>query len=308
MNKKIPSYHAYLLNSAASMLVLLGGGLYPYSAVAQSSNAMFARGTSMDAFNRAGEALRRGLTKTQESEDLSKEVVVKAKSNHPRLAKKSLPNPLSQLTSYAPSTKKKQKESPSTSTNKLQSRAIKSSSPTSPKTPSKTSKKHTSNDSEIKRLRAELSQLKQDLAVAELEVSRLSDIVQSKSFSTLKGHPSNTRAMTPKVSSKTRHSNFVRPAHATITRSAPVVDMQVATISSTKAHLRLGPSTEHSRLMTLRKGSRLAVETRQGEWYRVFAPNGQRAWIHGSLVSFGNGSQTLNDGSAITTRGYNEKR
>lgn len=296
------------MSSAAGIVMLLGSSLYSYPAEAQSPDAVFARGTSMDAFNRAGEALRRGLLKPQASEASNKQVLIKTKASHPQSVKKSLPNPLSQLTSYAPQKKTTQKQKPSTNTNKSRKHNTTISSPAISKSVVKTKKGSTSNDSEIHRLRAEVSQLKQDLAVAELEVSRLSDIVQSKSFSTLSGRSANTRAMAPKATNTTRRTRLVRPTRAPSTEGTPVVDMQVATISSTKAHLRLGPSTDHSRLMTLRKGSRLAVETRQGEWYRVFAPNGQRAWIHSSLVSFGSGSQTLNDGSAVTTRGFNAKR
>jgi SH3-like domain-containing protein len=47
------------------------------------------------------------------------------------------------------------------------------------------------------------------------------------------------------------------------------------------------------------------VEVRQGEWYRVYAPNGQRAWIHSSLVRFGEGSASLNDGSSVRIKGFN---
>lgn len=308
MKKNSQAYYTYIMSSAASLLILLGSSLYLESAAAQSSDAVFVRGTSMDAFNRAGEALRRGLLKPQASDPSNKEVLIKTQASNPQPVKKSLPNPLSQLTSYAPQKKRTQKQKGSTNGNRSRKSTTTISSTATPKSALKIQKKHTSSAGEMQRLRAEISQLKQELAVAELEVSRLSDIVQSKSFSTLSSRPANTRAMTPKTTNKPRRLQPVRPAIARAAKSAPAVDMQVATISSAKAHLRLGPSTDHSRLMTLRKGSRLAVETRQGEWYRVFAPNGQRAWIHASLVSFGNGSQSLNDGSAVTTRGFNAKR
>jgi uncharacterized protein YgiM (DUF1202 family) len=71
-----------------------------------------------------------------------------------------------------------------------------------------------------------------------------------------------------------------------------------------KAELRLGPGKNHSALMTVAKGSRLAVEARQGEWLRVFAPNGQRAWILSKLVAFGAKSAQSNSTSAVRVRGY----
>jgi len=56
--------------------------------------------------------------------------------------------------------------------------------------------------------------------------------------------------------------------------------------------------------MTIPRGSRLAVEVRQGEWYRVFAPTGERAWIQSGLVRFGDGAASMNDGSSVKVRGY----
>jgi hypothetical protein len=46
------------------------------------------------------------------------------------------------------------------------------------------------------------------------------------------------------------------------------------------------------------------VEARQGEWYRVFAPNGERAWVAASLVTFGDGASSLNDGSSVRVKGF----
>jgi uncharacterized protein YgiM (DUF1202 family) len=63
--------------------------------------------------------------------------------------------------------------------------------------------------------------------------------------------------------------------------------MPIATIVADKAKLRAGPGSEHSEIMSVTKGTRLAVETKKGQWYRVMAPTGQRAWISGDVISFG---------------------
>ena len=51
-----------------------------------------------------------------------------------------------------------------------------------------------------------------------------------------------------------------------------------------KAFLRAGPGEEHSPLMEVQGGTRLTVEARVGEWYRVISPTGTRAFIRGDVV------------------------
>jgi hypothetical protein len=171
-------------------------------------------------------------------------------------------------------------------------------------------------EAEIRNLRRELTDTKSALAAAELEISRLSAIIQESSrarlsfgdsASAVSKAPKSVAPVAPPATKQllSAHSALKPPAPAV--SSAPTGDLQVATISVDKADLRLGPGRNHSALMSLRRGSRLAVEARQGEWYRVFAPNGQRAWIHSSLVRFGDGAARLNDGSSVKVRGYDSK-
>ncbi len=173
----------------------------------------------------------------------------------------------------------------------------------------------TENDLATQKLKRELADAKSALAAAELEISRLSSIIQGASRARLHlGETATTLGKTPqkmgnyalglKNASGTEMSE--QPQNSAPT-SDPSGDLQVATISVDKADLRLGPGRNHSALMSLRRGSRLAVEARQGEWYRVFAPNGQRAWIHSSLVRFGDGAASLNDNSSVKVRGYDSK-
>jgi uncharacterized protein YgiM (DUF1202 family) len=170
-------------------------------------------------------------------------------------------------------------------------------------------------DTEIQNLKRELSDAKSALAAAELEISRLSAIIQEASRARLSfGENPPTLAKVPQratgVAPITKHAALTAPSVQPPPSSAPSEpsgDLQVATIAVDKADLRLGPGRNHSALMSLRRGSRLAVEARQGEWYRVFAPNGQRAWIHSSLVRFGDGAASLNDGSSVKVRGYDSK-
>ncbi len=64
-------------------------------------------------------------------------------------------------------------------------------------------------------------------------------------------------------------------------------DMPLATVLADNAGLKTGPGMQYSTLMTVPQGTSLAVENRQGEWFRVITPLGARAWIHGSFVRLG---------------------
>jgi hypothetical protein len=163
-------------------------------------------------------------------------------------------------------------------------------------------------------LRKQLSEAKSALAAAELEISRLSSIIQESSRARLNigeptkfSRPSDIRPNEAKVKAAQVKTLTSAPESSLATGQDLNSDVQVATISVDKADLRLGPGRNHSALMSLRRGSRLAIEARQGEWYRVFAPNGQRAWIHSSLVRFGDGAASLNDGSSVKVGGYDSK-
>ncbi len=175
--------------------------------------------------------------------------------------------------------------------------------------------KLTTSELKVRELEQQLSEAKSQLSAAEVEINRLSSIVSGGSRARLatrtmesgatqsalsKGSElasSSQRAVNPLVQEPQRIVADVAPP-------APTQNLQVATVAVEKAELRLGPGKNHSALMTIPRGSRLAVEVRQGEWYRVFAPSGERAWIHSSLVRFGEGAASMNDGSSVKVRGY----
>lgn len=307
----------FFRNNSVMMTAVLAGAVTaatvaPGLTIAQTPELGHQRGSSRDAFARAGEALRRGLAKPQKIEKTVNISEASGNSvNSQRNIRKALPNPLAQLASYSPPKVKNTKAPKKEASQKASTlKKNKSSSKTVRPARTKNIRQATQNNTqsaEINRLKTELARTKEHLAIAELEVSRLSDLLQGQSFSNRTTAIQKERARL-RPPTKQPSQTTARARTTKIQQTPPQLDMQVATISTTKAHLRLGPGTKHSRLMTLRKGSRLAVETRQGEWYRVFAPNGQRAWIHASLVSFGTGSQSLNDGSSVSTEGFNARR
>ncbi len=162
----------------------------------------------------------------------------------------------------------------------------------------------TQND-RITRLEQELQESRNEHSLAEVEARRLSTMVDAKTRASLGKY---NVPMPATYSQPVIETQKVAPLPHNISVDvkppSPNAELQIATISVDKADLRLGPGKNNSALMSLRRGSRLAVEARQGEWYRVFAPNGQRAWVHASLVTFGEGASSLNDGSSVRVKGF----
>ena len=137
----------------------------------------------------------------------------------------------------------------------------------------------------IETLSQEVSKLRNRLLLAETEVERLSSIVDERNRRqmnsiTQQRNIEHNAALAPVIAAKR--------APPTNAGAAPAAqDMQVVTVRSDKAHLRTGPGEENSPLMTVSRGTRLAVETRSGNWYRVISPAGTRAWVSADVVLFG---------------------
>lgn len=152
----------------------------------------------------------------------------------------------------------------------------------------------------VAELERQLEEVKGQLTMAETELSRLATISEARNRASLGQLPTAPRAQLStqaKAAVSREDAPHIEPTPASSN------DLTIATVAVEKAELRLGPGKNHSALMTVAQGSRLAVEARQGEWLRVFAPNGQRAWILGRLVTFGakGGSDST---SASHVRGY----
>ena len=157
----------------------------------------------------------------------------------------------------------------------------------------------------ITRLEQELQESRNEHSLAEVEARRLSTMVDAKTRASLGKYnvPMPATYSQPVIETQ-KVAPLPHNIPVDVKPPSPNAELQIATISVDKADLRLGPGKNNSALMSLRRGSRLAVEARQGEWYRVFAPNGQRAWVHASLVTFGEGASSLNDGSSVRVKGF----
>lgn len=175
--------------------------------------------------------------------------------------------------------------------------------------------KLTTSELRVRELEQQLSEAKSQLSAAEVEINRLSGIISGGARARLAARGTETAARLPApsltneasgASQKSISAGYEerRPIAAEVAPPSPSQNLQVATVAVDKAELRLGPGKNHSALMAIPRGSRLAVEVRQGEWYRVFAPTGERAWIQSGLVRFGDGAASMNDGSSVKVRGY----
>ena len=153
-------------------------------------------------------------------------------------------------------------------------------------------------ESKNNRLVKELESLRNRLMIAETEVSRLSAVLRTKNRSKL-GYVSKQDAARKESVAKALKTRASRiPTKQT-------GDLSYATVIVDKANLRTGPGLNNSPLMTVAKGTRLFVETREGNWYRVITPTNTRAWVSSEVVSFG----TTRDGSPTKTlrvKGFDE--
>lgn len=148
----------------------------------------------------------------------------------------------------------------------------------------------------IQDLNRKLQQARNSLMVSEMEVERLSSIIEERNRIALGSSGARPVAHTPISSAvesvPARAAALRAPVNNLRTSQKATNDMQIATIVVDKANLRTGPGLKNSPLMSVGKGTRLAVEHRIGEWYRVIAPTGTRAWVSSEVVSFGKESKS----------------
>lgn len=164
------------------------------------------------------------------------------------------------------------------------------------------------NQKRVAELERQLEEVKGQLTMAETELSRLATISEARnraSFgrTSVPGAVSTSTARTSTTGTRPAVTSRGRIETAAIEPMPTSADLTIATVGVDKVELRLGPGKNHSAIMTVARGSRLAVEARQGDWLRVFAPNGQRAWVLARLVTFGAHS-SKNPTSTVQVKGY----
>lgn len=143
----------------------------------------------------------------------------------------------------------------------------------------------------IAQLTDELKEARMKLMFAETEVERLASIIEARNLNTAQRYTGEKPRQEPAV----ERTNYDDPP-SLVRRPAPVQvapsvqadgEMPLATVVVDKIYLRTGPGKSNSPLMAVNKGTKLLIETRQGEWYRVITPAGARAWIASNAIAFG---------------------
>jgi hypothetical protein len=154
-----------------------------------------------------------------------------------------------------------------------------------------------------------LDETRNRLMLAETQVERLSAILENRNAKAIKTSPELTASKNqhyaqPPINIIARRQTAVSQepsqtltketssisSHKISDRIGANIEIPIATVVADKVNLRTGPGRDNSPLMSVSKGTRLAVETRVGDWFRVIAPNGTRAWIESEVVVI-NGSR-----------------
>jgi hypothetical protein len=153
-----------------------------------------------------------------------------------------------------------------------------------------------------RQVEAELEAAQRQLLISETEVERLNEFLNDQGRAYLdraSGSPSDGRSIPPRraPNSEVEYNPTSRRAPSSIgqisgSRPSPAGALQadrdapIATISAASAAGREEPSSSAAVIDTLPEGSKVAVERRSGEWYRVLSPQGIRVWIAASDLSF----------------------
>ena len=135
----------------------------------------------------------------------------------------------------------------------------------------------------IAKLKKELDETHNRLALSETEVERLSLLIDNRQ----KLQPSNKSQGSSIGKNPSGYNQGLRVRDSSEIQAKVDGDMQIATVTAEKAQLRTGPGMNNSPLMTVAQGTRLAVETKTGDWYRVIAPSGARAWVSSDVLDIG---------------------
>jgi len=131
-------------------------------------------------------------------------------------------------------------------------------------------------------LSAKVKEMRNQLMLAETEIARLSSMLTERNRTTLARFTKD-----PGELGRSQAAADKPTLLSTAQQQKASEDMPIATVMVDNANLRSGPGKNNSPLMSVSKGTRLAVEARQGDWYRVIAPTGARAWIDAQIVVFG---------------------
>lgn len=131
--------------------------------------------------------------------------------------------------------------------------------------------------------------------------AKMSSIAQAQSGNA----PLDSRSMATKrmfeAAQKTLMQSGAAPA-SSAGASGASNGVLIVEVQGEKVNLRNGPGVEHSPVMQVAQGTRLTVESRQGDWFRVFTPTGGRAFVRVDMVQ-NMPSTSADSASMISTPG-----
>jgi hypothetical protein len=153
----------------------------------------------------------------------------------------------------------------------------------------------------IAKLKKELDETKNRLALSETEVERLALLIDNRQ----KLQPNNKSQTSFNSKNPSGYNQALRVREPSEIQAKVDGDMQIATVIAEKAQLRTGPGLTNSPLMTVGQGTRLAIETQKGEWFRVIAPSGARAWVSADVLDIGRNKNTNNPISSTNNESDN---
>jgi hypothetical protein len=153
-----------------------------------------------------------------------------------------------------------------------------------------------------RQVEAELETAQRQLVISETEVERLNEFLNDQGRAYLdraSGSPSDGRSIPPRRPPSNSAVDYYptsrrAPSIGQMSSSRPSPagalqadrDAPIATIIAASAAGREEPSSSAAVIDTLPESSRVAVERRSGDWYRVLSPQGIRVWIAASDLSF----------------------
>ena len=148
-------------------------------------------------------------------------------------------------------------------------------------------------NAELRKLQDELNETRNKLIIAEAEVQQLTRLLKKRDASNMARFGVQSSSSAPAAPRRDveemKSRRFVPSTRVNEYEKKVTPEMRIATVVVPKANLRTGPGLNNSPLMTVIRGTRLAVEIRKGEWYRVVTPTGARAWVSGEVIEFGAG-------------------
>lgn len=160
-------------------------------------------------------------------------------------------------------------------------------------------------ESQVDILSRELETTRLSLRSAERRIDELSSLVKSSYSDEASPGPSGSLVpVQPKnvaSENKPKEINFASGSDSWADAWDGDTSADIATVVVSRTPLRVAPSSRDTVLFLIPQYSRMRIEQRRGEWYRVITPSGTHGWIPATTVVFRGGRSNE---SAVRVKGY----